>query len=62
MIVIVFLLLLMLLPSLVVLSFFEFCDDPVTIFRCHCHLLTDMNDFVYINAVYLVISVEFFVS
>jgi hypothetical protein len=44
------------------LMFSEYCDKPVTIFLYHCHPLTDMNDFVYINAVYLVISVEFFVT
>jgi len=62
MLVIVFLLILLLLLSLVMLMFSECCDKPVTIFLYHCHPLTDMNDFVYINAVYLVISVEFSVS
>jgi len=62
MMVIVFLLLLVLLLSLVMLMFSECCDEPVTIFLYHCHPLTDMNDFVYINAVYLIISAEFFVS
>jgi hypothetical protein len=62
MMVIVFLLLLMSVLSLVVLLFSEFCDEHVTIFQYHCHLLTEMNYFVYVNALYLVINAEFFVS
>jgi hypothetical protein len=62
MMLIVLLLLLMLLMSLVTQIFSECCDESVIIIQYHCHLLIEMNYFVSINALYLGISVDFFVS